>query len=384
MADRFLMVTEEFPPEIGGVGRYAFELAYALHQQKRLVSVMHLTNKKPEINYPFPVMQFQPWERMPGMYPGDRWPFIQKCNTVLHHFITRFRVLAKKNDIAKKVLEEREKQSDFIVLNMVINRFSDFIPILYRHGFKVYQVYHGVELLIIRRLRKIQGVESCIEQNIFNSNATKSLYQSVIENKKKSEVIYPGLNFELLPKFDEYREQTAYIITICRLIKRKNVDIVIRAAAPILKNRDCKLVVVGDGPERERLQLLAESEGVRDKVLFTGVISEEEKYRWLHRADIFVLASTGLGGKDFEGFGIVYVEAAFYGCAVIGSRHGGAPEAVGDKGEIINFDNEDAEEMLRKEITLLFNDSDHLKKKQVALQKQAVNLYSMQKQIINI
>jgi phosphatidylinositol alpha-1,6-mannosyltransferase len=92
-----------------------------------------------------------------------------------------------------------------------------------------------------------------------------------------------------------------------------------------------RYVVVGEGEIRGELESLAVETGVAEKVAFVGEIPDAELAELYRGCDAFVLPSRGqerrgeLGG---EGFGRVYVEAALAGKAVVGSRCGGASEAV--------------------------------------------------------
>jgi len=104
-------------------------------------------------------------------------------------------------------------------------------------------------------------------------------------------------------------------------------------------------VIVGAGDERAHLQNLSnkateESKSTQGGVLFTGSVSDEEKYGWLSACDCFILTPIN-SPNDFEGYGIVYKEAQMFSKPVIGSRVGGVPEAVGSKGVLVEAGNID-------------------------------------------
>jgi phosphatidylinositol alpha-1,6-mannosyltransferase len=123
------------------------------------------------------------------------------------------------------------------------------------------------------------------------------------------------------------------VLSVSRLVERyKGVDMVIRAL-PLIRAKlpTTWLAVVGDGCLRTYLERLASSLGVRDSVIFTGEVSDDELDTWYRRCDVFILASresTVDGGA--EGFGIVFIEANLRGKPVIGGRSGGIPDAVVD------------------------------------------------------
>jgi len=83
-------------------------------------------------------------------------------------------------------------------------------------------------------------------------------------------------------------------------------------------------LIVGDGPDRPRLEAKVKTLGLSDNVIFTGYISEAEKAAHYNLADLYVMPSSG------EGFGIVLIEAVACGVPVIGSCADGSREALLD------------------------------------------------------
>jgi phosphatidylinositol alpha-1,6-mannosyltransferase len=122
------------------------------------------------------------------------------------------------------------------------------------------------------------------------------------------------------------------LITVSRLTtftRRKNVDGVLRAVALLRGELPVEYVVVGDGDDRAHLEQTARALGVGDAVSFKGALSAEDLARCYRDADLFVLASKATA-QDFEGFGIVYLEACASGLPVLCSAEGGATDAVED------------------------------------------------------
>ena len=97
---------------------------------------------------------------------------------------------------------------------------------------------------------------------------------------------------------------------------------------------DLVYVVVGEGEDRERLVGTEQRSVPEGQIVFTGAVSEEEKYGWLSACNCFILTPID-DPNDFEGYGIVYKEAQMFNKPVIGSRVGGVPEAVGDYGVLV-------------------------------------------------
>jgi glycosyltransferase involved in cell wall biosynthesis len=113
------------------------------------------------------------------------------------------------------------------------------------------------------------------------------------------------------------------VITVARLIAWKRIDAIIRAVAGI--NRRLALLVVGDGPERERLQRLATELDIADRSRFVGW---QDPPTYLAAANLFVLPSL------VESFGLAYVEAMMMGLPCIGLRYR-PPEVLSAASEII-------------------------------------------------
>lgn len=113
------------------------------------------------------------------------------------------------------------------------------------------------------------------------------------------------------------------ITTVCRLVRRKRVDLLLNAVAK-LNDPAIYLVIMGDGPLRDELQQLARDLGITAQVDFPGEVSESDKIAYLSNADLFCLAS------DHEGFGLVFVEAMSLGVPVITTNLGGQTEIVRD------------------------------------------------------
>jgi phosphatidylinositol alpha-1,6-mannosyltransferase len=148
---------------------------------------------------------------------------------------------------------------------------------------------------------------------------------------RASEAADPG--FESYPRCESEPAGRPTILTIARLQDRyKGHDVMIEALARVRAQvPDVEWVVIGDGPLRGELQELARSRGVADAVRFLGSLPDEQRDRWLRRADLFAMPSRlPGGGLAGEGFGIVYLEAAAYGKPVVAGNVAGALDAVAD------------------------------------------------------
>ena len=120
--------------------------------------------------------------------------------------------------------------------------------------------------------------------------------------------------------------------SLSKSVAYKGFDVVIRALPKVLEAvPNVRYVIVGDGDDKENLKGLAAEIGVGDHVDFAGEVSDAELAAYYRACDVFVLPSRTVqrnGYWEGEGFGFVYLEAALAAKPVVGSRDGGAAEAV--------------------------------------------------------
>jgi len=124
-------------------------------------------------------------------------------------------------------------------------------------------------------------------------------------------------------KFLEFTDSEKVILSVGGLIPRKGHDIVIRALLTILRiHQNCKLVIIGDGPERNNLASLAKALGLSSRVQLAGPQPNSELQRWYNAADVFCLASSR------EGWANVIMESMACGTPVVATNVYGAPEII--------------------------------------------------------
>ena len=115
------------------------------------------------------------------------------------------------------------------------------------------------------------------------------------------------------------RDGPRTIVSVAHLVRRKRHADVLLALAQL---PGVRYDVVGDGPERRSLELLARKLGVRDRVEFHGQLPHDEAMRVARAADVFVLPSTD------EAFGVAYIEAMAAGLPAIGRSGEPGPEEI--------------------------------------------------------
>ncbi|HEX5541495.1 MAG TPA: glycosyltransferase family 4 protein [Micromonospora sp.] len=122
------------------------------------------------------------------------------------------------------------------------------------------------------------------------------------------------------------------VVCVSRLVPRKGQDALIRAL-PAIRRRvpGAALLIVGGGPYRPALEKLARRSGVESDVVFTGSVPAAELPAHYAAGDVYAMpCRTRNRGLDVEGLGIVYLEASATGLPVVAGDSGGAPDAVRD------------------------------------------------------
>ncbi|MCG3206481.1 MAG: D-inositol-3-phosphate glycosyltransferase [Anaerolineae bacterium] len=155
------------------------------------------------------------------------------------------------------------------------------------------------------------------------------------------------------------------LIFVGRLIKEKNVDVLLYVIKELVDNGlNVKCCIVGDGPERVKLERLAQSLALTDRVAFLGFVEKsEDVYALLKSSKVFVFLSTR------EGFGLVVLEANACGLPVIVAQHeqNAAVSLVRDKetGFLCNLETKEIADCVHK---LIIDDGVRYHMQQSAMQ----------------
>ena len=141
------------------------------------------------------------------------------------------------------------------------------------------------------------------------------------------------------------------ILFVGRLHPLKGVNYLIEAMSAIIrKNPKVKLLLVGDGEERQNLGNLVIDQGLSKCVTFIGQIPNEKVSQYMAASDVFVLPSLS------EGFGVVNLEAMACGLPIVATNVGGIPEIVKDGENGFLVEPENSVEIAEKVLMLLEND----------------------------
>lgn len=144
--------------------------------------------------------------------------------------------------------------------------------------------------------------------------------------------------FEFVDRSERPADGPWTALAVGRLVEKKGFEDLVRAlAAGGDRLGDLRIEIVGDGPLRSRIESLAESLGVGERIRMSGWLDRQGVADATRRADLFVAPSVVAPDGDMEGLPLVIVEAMASGLPVVGTDHSGIPEAVrhGDNGLIV-------------------------------------------------
>lgn len=202
-------------------------------------------------------------------------------------------------------------------------------------------VLHGMDFALAMKPGRKQIMAKRILRNATNIICSNKYTAELVykhlgkEVSGKIFVVHPGINPQVEideSKLEQIRRQyntdNKNVIFSCgRLEERKGFQNVIKLMPEISQSiLDAHYFIAGDGPLK--MEIL-ESSMNNKNITYLGRISDAERDAWISLCDLFVMPSYS-NGADFEGFGIVYLEANILKKPVIAGNSGGVPEAVED------------------------------------------------------
>ena len=356
---KHLLVTNDFPPKIGGIQSLLWEWWRRLPSESfAVLTSPHEGTSEFDAAQPFLIER----TREPVLLP--------------HPFMVR-----RINEMAKRVGAERVVLDPAVPLGIV----GPWLELPYD------VVLHGAEVTVPGRLpaskqvlgRVLRGARHVIAAGGYPAAEAEHAAGRTLPMT----VVPPGVDIErfrpLTP--NERRSARAHfgfaddaeiVVGISRLVPRKGFDTVIRAVAALAPFRPrLVLAIAGAGRDRERLEKLATE--LSAPVRFMGRVSHDDLPRLYGCADVSaMMCRNRWAGLEQEGFGIVFVEAAACGVPQIAGRSGGAAEAVehGETGFVVD-DPSDVNDVVRR-LTQLLDDDELRKSMSVASRARAEREFS--------
>lgn len=224
-----------------------------------------------------------------------------------------------------KVLNLLTEKPDIIICHLYnsyltfdfMKKYFDVPFIVGIHGSDVFFVKNYFNKLRTKRVIKHSDVIA------YRSLAIKRNFEKYIKIKDKNTFIahsgIPEILIDnakrLLNNTENKVKSTIRIISVCRLIKLKQLDKVIIALKDIkAEGIEWKYTIIGEGPEEQKLKDLTTNYNIEEQINFLGQMPRKEVFKNMGNHDVFVMPSYN------ETFGLVFLEAMANGCVVIGAK----------------------------------------------------------------
>lgn len=244
-------------------------------------------------------------------------------------------------------LSRNEKIDPFLMIRLFLLIRKERIRIVHTHLVhasivgRIAAKLAGVGRIITTRhyayYHKQKGLVNWIERKtaVFN-NEFIAISNAVKEHMIKTEkygperiaVLYNAVDLDLLDSSDgeiTERDSGFLIGSVGRLHPSKGYDTLLKSMPQVIKRfPQAKLMIIGDGTQRDHLQRICADLGISEHVVFLGTKTHAQVIDFLKKLDLFVLAS------NWEGFGLVLVEAMALGKPVVATNVGGIREIVQD------------------------------------------------------
>lgn len=214
------------------------------------------------------------------------------------------------------------------------------IWLLFLYPFKKWVVSHNGFYLSNRRSIKTRIKLLMIKFASHNITVSKSVASYI---NTKSTIIYNCYDNEVFKIYKD-EERIYDFVFLGRLVSQKGCDSLIEACTCLKES--FTLNIIGDGPERVKLEKMVHDLDLKINIKFLGILEGVYLARMLNRHKIMVIPS-----KEKEGFGIVALEGLACGCRIIAADAGGLSEAVNGFGKIFKMrDQSKLESLLVSEI----------------------------------
>ena len=320
-----LLITLQFPPQIGGVQTYLSEITR--HVPSEWVDVLAPGDMKQEV-VEDGVRITRATFTTKILWP--RWiPVLFRLFALT--FQRKYSLL-----IAGQVLPVG-------IAVFIVSRLTKVPYIIFAHGMDVL-----IPLKSPRKRNISQRIFKNAERIFCPSEYSRQLVISLGVDETRCKVLHPCIDASSMIRVtDDMRKSVrsrfgiradTVLLTVARLVKRKGHMSVLQALAGIRSEiPDFQYVIVGDGPMAEAIDAEIIRLRLGDIVIRTSLVDPPTLNVLYDIADVFVLpVLPDPAGEDVEGFGIVYQEALVHDAAVIASDCGGVPDAVGDTARLIN------------------------------------------------
>jgi phosphatidylinositol alpha-1,6-mannosyltransferase len=317
---RLLFVTQDFPPDVGGIQTYSWEVAHRLAARAE-----HLTVMAPDRPDAAPVDATASVRvlRLPGrpdLFPLTLLPALPAQARQTQADIA---VHAQWQTVGASVLARALFGRPRRIVCAAHGRELLFNPAAACPGLGA--AYDHLRRILLRQVDAFLPV-SHYTAGLLHEQGISPRHTHMVPNGTDPERFRPRDGTDLRRRLG--LSDRPLLLTVGRLVRRKGIDTVLRTLPTIAEDcPDVAYVIAGTGPDRARLERLAARRGVRGRVQFVGDIGHDRLPLYYSAADLFVMPARE-DPPSVEGFGLVFLEANACGTPVIGARTGGIPDAI--------------------------------------------------------
>lgn len=319
---RLLFVTQDFPPDIGGIQTYSWEVAHRLTD--RAFSLHVVAPARPgaaslDAKGPFSISRVS---GRPDLLPLTG--LFPVCRAAQH----------RKPDVA---LHAQWQTVGTSVLARALTGWPRHIACAAHGRELLFNPFDGLPVLsaLYSHFRRwtLSQVDAALPVSRYTAGFLRAMgvppqRLRVVPNGTDPDRFHPQPEASVRARLG--LEDCSVLLTVGRLVPRKGVDTVLRALPRVAENvPNVTYLVVGTGPDRERLERLARRLQIQDRVQFLGEVPHDELPDFYSAADLFVMPARE-APPDVEGFGLVFLEANACGTPVVGARTGGIPDAIAE------------------------------------------------------
>ena len=235
---------------------------------------------------------------------------------------------------------------NLLVVGYLVKFFKPSVKMmLIAHGIEVWKPLPGWKKYMLRKCDLILPVSHFTKDRMVELHGLPGDKFSVFNNCLEPFLEKPLTGRKSPALLERYGlvKSNRILLTVSRMAdseQYKGYDKVLTALPELIKGYpDLRYMLVGkyDTNEKKRLDRVIDGLGLHDVVIFTGFVQDEEMAAHFNLGDIFIMPS------EKEGFGIVFIEAMFYGLPVIAGNKDGSTDALwnGELGTLIDPDNND-------------------------------------------
>jgi glycosyltransferase involved in cell wall biosynthesis len=311
---RLLLVTDIFPPEIGGPATFISELALECSQKGYVVTVVCMSD---ESLHPSddarPYLVKRHWRKAPDIHRKVIATLIDEMWRADEVFVNGLEYFAACASHHTKKAYTLKIVGDYVWEG---GRNTERTSL----SIDEFQKSSLSDPWLQERVREREAYLSGAEHIVVPSNYLKSLVCSWGVPSEKVQVIYNGVRQRISERALTTRVSPVMSVVFCgRLVSWKGVDTLFHAVATLPRVR---VSIVGDGPSRASLHRLSEELGIDDRVIFYGVLEGEALRRVLVSHEVLVL------GSQYEGLSHTLIEGGALGLCRVASSSGGNPELI--------------------------------------------------------